>query len=368
MGPGTDPAPMSPRATTKRTATLLSARFGDQPFSLDEATYIVGGARQLRNAVAAGLILRLRRGWYVSASAASPAMESADSSPLRHLQVHASLRMALERLRDRGVEPVRGGDDASNYWGLHLLGQPGPPMLLVPPESGVRPGIQGGVLIRHAELPPDHVTVAEDGTRITTRIRTGIDCARSRDPLAAFMVLNSAVRESIRDVCPSRLALDAREITRLASEQEMRQRLEALMRVTLAETRGRGLAVVRAVLHLMEPRLETALESLSWWRFDEAEMPLPVPQQWVVGASGREYRVDFDADGVVGEADGSVKYATRQDVWAEKTRQSDIELGGRPVVRWVWQDMWRRPHVVIRGLRAAAASLRKAPQLQTARK
>jgi hypothetical protein len=79
---------------------------------------------------------------------------------------------------------------------------------------------------------------------------------------------------------------------------------------------------------------------LSWHDFLEAALPVPTPQAWVQGASGRWYCVDFLWSGarVIGEADGAVKYTAAQDVMAEKARQADLEAAGYRFVRWTWAD------------------------------
>lgn len=333
---------MTAHARTRHAARLLAERFGGRPFALDEADFLDGGAAQVERTVAAGLVRRVCRGWFVVA-----AHDSADADD-------APLRRAIRRLRERGIEPVVAGDAAGREWGLHILGPLRPPMLLVPPGSRVRPGVQSGVLIRHAELADGHVVQGLSGQLVTSVLRTGIDCARGRSPLAAFIVLNSAVRAAVAGRGASDQPLDAHAITELASLPEVREWAATLASSTVADCSGHGLRVVRQVQHLVDPRLETALESLSWWRFDEAGMPLPEPQRWVQGASGAWFRVDFFADGVVGEADGEVKYRTSRDLIAEKRRQSDIELKGHPVVRWTWADAWARPHLIVRAFQRAA--------------
>ena len=56
-------------------------------------------------------------------------------------------------------------------------------------------------------------------------------------------------------------------------------------------------------------------------------------------------RVDFywDHAGVVGEADGRVKYDDRDVLMAEKARQEQLEDAGLIVVRWTWADVRERP-------------------------
>ena len=60
--------------------------------------------------------------------------------------------------------------------------------------------------------------------------------------------------------------------------------------------------------------------------------------------------------GVVGEADGLLKYGNDDQGLAlrnEKLRQEEIEAMGFVVVRWTWDDIWRRPDWVAARIRNA---------------
>ena len=60
---------------------------------------------------------------------------------------------------------------------------------------------------------------------------------------------------------------------------------------------------------------------------------------------------------VVGEADGLLKYADNEGLTLrnEKLRQEEIEAMGYIVVRWTWDDIWRRPEWVAMRIRNAMA-------------
>lgn len=57
---------------------------------------------------------------------------------------------------------------------------------------------------------------------------------------------------------------------------------------------------------------------------------------------------------VVGEADGAIKYTSRQRLTAEKIREDRIRRTGRPVVRWMTDDILIRPQDVVASIRKAA--------------
>jgi very-short-patch-repair endonuclease len=87
-------------------------------------------------------------------------------------------------------------------------------------------------------------------------------------------------------------------------------------------------------------------------------MGLPAPELQVpLGDASRVGIVDFywREFGVVGEADGLMKYDEEQpeSLRAEKLRQEALEDVGFIVIRWTWDDIWRRPDWVEARLRSA---------------
>src|SRR5436305_15134139 len=91
-----------------------------------------------------------------------------------------------------------------------------------------------------------------------------------------------------------------------------------------------------------------------------AELPAP-DLQVPLGVDDDGYPagiVDFywEEFGVVGEADGLVKYDEDEhplSLRAEKLRQEALEALNFIVVRWTWDDIWRRPDWVMMRLRRA---------------
>ena len=70
-------------------------------------------------------------------------------------------------------------------------------------------------------------------------------------------------------------------------------------------------------------------------------LPAPQLQAWVGAEAEPIARVDFlwSEHATVGEFDGRTKYASRQDLWAEKLREDLLRAAGFEVVRWVWADV-----------------------------
>jgi hypothetical protein len=371
---------MAPTSATQHTAALLREAFGSRPFTGPDAQAAGISVDRLRQVLRWGLVTRVRRGWYVAPDAPTDlARGQATEIPATGRVVPTALVMAHE-LHERGAQPVIAGSLSAQWWGTDVPSGHGdgglsrgtrrecggggysrdvgsPALILVAPGSGIRRGLRHGILIREASIDERDIVRTDSGHAFTGITRTGIDCARGRDPACAFIIINSAIRRSLdpRPPTGTRHHPGSRRLTDLASDPANAQAAMAAFRATLDRCSGRGLASVRRVLDRVDPRLESALESLSWWRFGEHGLVTPIPQQWVRGASGRRYRVDFDFGTVVGEADGLGKYVEAGQLRAEKARQMDIELGGRPMVRWGWTDMWHHPESVIAALERAAA-------------
>ncbi len=351
---------VNPHRPPDATQTLREA-FGLEPFSVARAEAIGVPRHQLRAAERAGKVTRLRRGWYVVAATGSSRAPTSHgrSSPavvtgLVHLPDVAAIPRdclaAVDRLRDRSVEAVMTGSAGCLGWGVDVVGGPRPPVILVPASSGVRAGMQGSVLIRHDEPPEHHVRRMADGRLIASPARAALDFARGVSDIEAFVTMNSAARalvglHAVGD--PDAVGLPhgdhGRGLAALTADPERAARAIDEAYRTYTEMRGHGVRRLGALFRLLEPRLESALESVSWWRFDEFGLPMPVPQAWVRGSSGRLYRVDFLWGALVGEADGLFKYADQSSVMREKRRQTDIELPGKSVIRWGWDEAWRHP-------------------------
>ena len=70
---------------------------------------------------------------------------------------------------------------------------------------------------------------------------------------------------------------------------------------------------------------------------------------WIRSSTGRYFRVDFlwEKEGVIGEADGLIKYSSPEALRAEKIRQEDLEVRGFQIVRWTLADMSANPERII---------------------
>ncbi len=181
------------------------------------------------------------------------------------------------------------------------------------PELTVAPSGTGDVAAAHlhrAALPDRHIRVV-DGVRVTAPDRTVVDIARSLPTAAAVVTADAALRTGLTD-------------------------LPGIEAVLLDCWTWPGIRRASRSLALVDARAESPLESVS--RFVRGWLRLPAPQLQV--ALHDPYGVflgrgDFywDEFGVLGEADGAVKYDDREERIREKRRQEALEDTGLVVVR-----------------------------------
>lgn len=105
-----------------------------------------------------------------------------------------------------------------------------------------------------------------------------------------------------------------------------------------------GVRTAREAIALADPLSESPLESQSRLKFGKFGLPQPEPQVSIGNTAGQFVaRVDFywDKFGVVGEADGAVKYEgiDVSPLHEEKKRQEALENLGLTVVRWGYADL-----------------------------
>jgi hypothetical protein len=116
-----------------------------------------------------------------------------------------------------------------------------------------------------------------------------------------------------------------------------------------------GIGEVRSVLPLVRSGAQTPLESLSRVRLMRSGLPEPRLQVPFHDDAGLIGIVDmyWDELGVIGEADGLLKYRTGADLIAEKRREDRLRRM-KPVVRWDWAQMWNSPRTIAEWVRRAA--------------
>ena len=202
------------------------------------------------------------------------------------------------------------------------------PCLTVPPGTALRS--LADAHLHRAALPPSDV-VEYGGVRVTSVGRTVFDVAREHGIDAGVAAADDALNRG-------------------------KTSADALGMVVSRMSGWRGNRAAIGTLRLCDGRSESALESISRLRIAEAGLPVPTLQARIGDRHGRLMaRVDFywPQFGVVGEADGNLKYdAGRDAIVAERRRQQRLEDLGLVVVRWEWSDL-ARFEIVSRRLRSA---------------
>ena len=211
-----------------------------------------------------------------------------------------------------------GHASAALAHGLPLVsGIPTDAHLVVP--IGQWAGRRGAVQVHRADLAPADVTeCAPWETLVTSVARTWLDVARTLSTADALSVGDHALRERMMT----------------SSEVEV---------LVARHARLRGIGRAALALAHCDGRRETPIESLSWTRFLEWNVPLPTMQHDIWDGRSHVARVDFfwPELGLVGEADGRLKYQGGTALWDEKRRELRLRRLGFRVIRWTWADVRR---------------------------
>jgi hypothetical protein len=129
------------------------------------------------------------------------------------------------------------------------------------------------------------------------------------------------------------------------------------LRRTLAQWPQLGGSVATlAALDLARRGAQSYLETLSRLSLVRKGLPEPLLQVPLHDRDGLIGIVDMLWPGwkVIGEADGALKYQTRQDLVDEKRREDRLRALGFVVVRWMWADILSSADRVAQDIRRAA--------------
>lgn len=301
-------APSSNAADADAMPSLIAPDPEGLPAVLTRQEALAAGlsSDQIRHRTRSGVWTRLSRGVFLR----DPALLASPQVNERVVELHAARAAAAQR---EHPDCVIGFESACAVHGFPLVS--GPPALvqLLVPDGGWT-GIRNGVRFRECRLSPSDIQTT--GHRITAPSRTWIDVARTRRLADALSAGDAALRSN-------QLVID--DVTWLLGE--------------LGSIRGVRLA--RFALSLIDGRRETPLESWSFAKFVEWEIPLPQMQVELFDDHGLIGRTDFywSRNRVVGEADGVLKYSDPAALYAEKRREDRLRARGFTVIRWGRQDL-----------------------------
>ncbi len=123
----------------------------------------------------------------------------------------------------------------------------------------------------------------------------------------------------------------------------------------------RGIGTAHRALELARPGAQTILETLSRLRLMQIGLDEPELQHEFGDEEGLIGYADmfWESLGVIGEADGRLKYATRDDLFKEKRREDRLRALGYIVVRWTWDEIMTDPKAVARRVLAASRVSRR---------
>lgn len=336
---------MTSRESSTQALDRLGRIFAAEAFTLIQAESHGFNHQQIQRLARPGLVRRLKRGTYVC--------EAQDPD--------AALAGLQARLfHECGIPAVISGTASARLWGMKLPFEAAgaPTILLVPHQTKTRRGRRHGLVVRSCDVDADDFVEWGDGLQVTSPIRTSLDIACYRQPRwSALWVLIVGMRRQIEFQITNSVHMRCSDhhIARHLQSELVRAEISGQLAGALDRKRGWGDRGIRSLIPHADVRLESPLEARSWWEWSLANLPMPEPQAWVQGVSGRWYRADFRWDRVLGEADGAMKYATLEDLYAEKRRQEDLERAGFLIVRWSWAEMVDDPASVVTRIRDAVA-------------
>lgn len=308
---------MTPRPHRRPSRAPAREPLPDEPIASSAAIALGWTPSALRHASAVGDLQRLGR-----AVLATP-LAPDESVPARRVSEQVLLR-AAQASALRCPRAAISHFAAGIAVGIPTFGPLNRPCLTVPAGTRLR-HLADAHLHRAALLPGEVIDVG--GYRFTGTARTVMDIAREHGVEAGVVAADHALHEGL-------ISRDD-----LAAAFEM-----------CGGWPGRRNA--RITLLCADDAAESPLESVSRLRIVRAGLPAPRPQAEICDLHGNYItRCDFlwDDLGVVGEADGRMKY--REDnghALRERSVREALERTGLIVVSWGWSDLFAFDAVISR--------------------
>lgn len=230
---------------------------------------------------------------------------------------------------------------AALVWGLPHPGpevwESRPPEVSEPTYSGTNS--RAGSVVHHlALLPAKHLTRDAAGYAVTTPARTAVDLAATLELPQALVLLDAAARQ----------ACEAMAVQLRRADYGNPRLIRAAQDLLTDAAHARRSASLRLAVALAHPARESAAESLSAGYFHQAGLPTPLIQHPIRTRLGTFYP-DFywPEHRLIGECDGAVKYADKDAMVREKTREQVLLDEGNRFVRWMAREVMLTPQVVV---------------------
>jgi hypothetical protein len=294
---------------------------GDLEARLDVLVREHGGVLTTSEAYKAGMT-RSALQWARRSSALISLRHGVHTSARLWAQASPVARHQLRILAQQRVNPglVACGASAAAVLELPLPDGPPPQPLLTAARDVTRLGAKGdraGASGRRSWLAAGEICTLDSGVRVTSPMRTVIDCAREWAEPWGLAVADAAI-----GLWP----LDRAELVSAVS----------------ARPPMPGCRRARWVAEHARPGVESPLESLARGVIVLAGLPEPTPQVWIDTGAG-PVRVDLldEANRLITEADGKLKYSDPEVLWREKRREDALREQGFEVVRFAMSDYHR---------------------------
>ena len=238
------------------------------------------------------------------------------------------LAEGVEHLRCAAVSlhAVVSHDSAAVLWGLELAHEPREVVTVPRNRSRAR---AKGVTVKRADVDE---SIVRQGLKVTTALRTVLDCAATLALDDAVVIADSALRKRL-------ITLDE-------------------LRTAAAEIRGRHGPRCRRVAEIADPESGSVLESLLRVLLVEAGLTPDETQFHVLDDQGMVVaRVDFAyvSARLIVEADGFEFHRGRADYRKDRRRANAFCRADWSLLRFTWEDVRFDPGYVIATVRAELA-------------
>ena len=307
----------------------------DEPFTLDDVAPLGVTRAMVRNAERLERIKRLSRGVYVATGTGTPEPAAWHLLQARAVQLGSSQLVASD-----GTAALAWDVPTRDRWAT----ADAQPRFTIEPGPSRRSLRSDSHIVKVRRLPAEHRTTHPSGLVVTTIPRTAIDLAARTDLSGGLMALDAGARLAIAERVGARRLRDA------TADPRVRARAIAELRAVASVAANRlDRPRLERALALADPRREAPSESAAFALMIESGLPAPEPQVRIdteVGVAWPDFL--FPEAMVIVEVDGKEKYRSDPEALVrEKLRQEALEKLGYVVVRWMAEDIWRKPEELV---------------------